>query len=197
MHLAMTRDADRLVRTVDAGPVDAAALEAWWHRFRDVIVRHHEREDDIIWPALAAADPTFADDIRTMHHEHDELDRAMAAVDTALAALRWSPDLGSAACAAAHRFRAVLAAHLAAEEAVAFHRLAQRPRLWEELDERIVREVTVREAAFDVPWMHDALDAHRSAVLAHRLPTLARPLASWVWRPRYQRIVTAAHGARA
>src|SRR4051812_42983787 len=73
MHLAMRRDAARLVRTLAATPADPATLERWWTAYRDVIVRHHTREDDLIWPALTAADPTFATDVVTMHDDHDEL----------------------------------------------------------------------------------------------------------------------------
>src|SRR3954452_13292484 len=88
MHQAMHRDAERLVRTLTAGAADSAALERWWLRFRDVILRHHVREDDLIWPALAAADPTFQADVAAMHEDHAELDDAMARVDATLAAQR-------------------------------------------------------------------------------------------------------------
>src|SRR3954452_24607320 len=77
MHLAMCRDAARLTRTLGATPADRAALAGWWAHFRDVIVRHHQREDSLIWPALAEADPTFLDDIATMHADHNELDATM------------------------------------------------------------------------------------------------------------------------
>src|SRR4051812_22106764 len=165
MHQAMHRDAERLVCTLIAGPADSAALERWWLRFRDVILRHHVREDDLIWPALAAADPTFETDVATMHEDHAELDDAMARVDAALAAR----PLGDAALlearAAAAAFQRVLTEHIEREEYVAFHRLAARLQLWAEIDEWIVREVSVREAAFDVPWMHDSLEPGRSAYL--------------------------------
>src|SRR3954463_7708136 len=88
MHRAMHRDAERLVRTLASGAADSAALERWWLRFRDVILRHHVREDDLIWPALAAADPTFEADVAAMHKDHAELDGAMARLDATLAAQR-------------------------------------------------------------------------------------------------------------
>src|SRR3954452_11192930 len=74
MHLGMQRDAERLTRTLAGQPADPATLRRWWTAYRDVIVRHHTREDDVIWPALAAADPTFTEDVAAMHDDHDELD---------------------------------------------------------------------------------------------------------------------------
>ena len=195
MHLGMHRDADRLVRALETEPRDAAALERWWHHYRDVIVRHHEREDDIIWPALAAADPTFADEIATMHDDHTELDEAMGRLGVAISFL---PRCGSAlteAHSAAMAFRQVLAGHVAREEEVAFHRLTARPKLWAEIDEQLARGVGVREAAFHVPWMHDSLDPAKSTYLWRKIPAFARPIARHVWRPRYVRLLAAAVAA--
>ena len=55
MHDAMRRDMARLERAVAGvdGPPDARALHAWWQCFAGVIVQHHRREDDLVWPALA------------------------------------------------------------------------------------------------------------------------------------------------
>src|SRR3954468_632110 len=104
MHQAMHRDAERLVRTLAAGPADPAALERWWLRFRDVILRHHVREDDLIWPALAAADPTFEADVAAMHEDHAGLEEAWARVDTPPAAQRLAGRALDEALAAAATF---------------------------------------------------------------------------------------------
>ena len=197
MHQGMHRDAARLVATLDRGPADPAALQRWWRLFRDTIVRHHVREDDLIWPALAAADPTFADDVATMHDDHDELDRAMHRLDVALTALPvWPEALGEARLAAG-LIQQVLADHLVREEAVAFFRLAQRGQLWAEIDAQIVRQVSAKEASYEVPFLHDSLDPHRSSYLLGRIPRIARPLMRWVWQPRYRRLVATAHGVSA
>ena len=193
MHRAMHRDAARLTRTLEGGPVDPASLERWWGQFRDVILRHHTREDDLIWPALAAADPTFADDVASMHDDHDTLDAAMHRLDVALAALPVWPDALEEARRAATAFREVLTDHVAREEAVAFHRLAQRPVMWAEIDEQIVREIRVREAAFEVPFVHDGLDAHHASYLMQRVPRPFRLIVRRLWQPRYTRLVAAAH----
>ena len=197
MHHGMHRDAARLVATLDGGPADPAALERWWRLFRDTIVRHHVREDDLIWPALASVDATFADDVAAMHDDHDELDRAMHRLDIALAALPVWPDALDEARTAAALLQHVLADHLVREEAVAFFRLAAHGQLWADVDEEIVRQVSAKEAAFEVPFLHDSLDPHRSSYLMGRLPRIARPLLRWVWRPRYERLVATAFAVSA
>ena len=192
MHLGMHRDAARLVRSLETTPRDATALARWWGHYRDVIVRHHEREDDIIWPALAAADPSFSVEIASMHDDHDELDRAMGRLGVALAARRLAGSALLEARDAARCFQQVLLDHVAREEAVAFHRLAARPRMWAEIDEQLARGVGVREAAFHVPWMHDSLEPTKSTYLMKKVPAFARPIARRLWQPRYARLVAAA-----
>lgn len=193
MHLGMHRDAARLVRTLDAGPADAVALQRWWSAFRAVIVRHHVREDDLIWPALAAADPTFAADVGTMHDDHDELDAVMDRLDAALRHLPADTATLDEARTAAAAFRDVLADHLAREEEVAFHRIAALPVLWADIERRIDRDTRIREAVFELPWVLDGLDAGRAAHLQRRVPRPFRPIVRWLWQPRYTRVVTAAH----
>ena len=193
MHLGMHRDAARLERTLQAGPSDPAALALWWQQFRDVIVRHHEREDDLIWPALAAADPTFVDEVAAMHGDHDELDAAMDRLDRALTSLPlWEPMLDEARRAAS-AFRQVLLDHLAREEAVAFDRIAQRPQLWADIEAQIDKAMRVRDVVFEFPWALDELDPQRVDVLMQRVPRPFRPIVRWIWQPRYRRLVATAH----
>jgi hypothetical protein len=193
MHLGMHRDAARLVRTLDATPADPARLERWWTAYRDVIVRHHTREDDLIWPALADADPTFTAEIASMHDDHAELDAAMHRLDIALTAMPVWPEALDEARRAAVAFREVLGDHVAREEAVAFHRLAGRPRLWADIEQRIEAGMRPREAAFEFPWALDGLHPDRVAHLMRRVPRPLRPVTRWVWQPRYARLVAAAH----
>jgi hypothetical protein len=193
MHDGMHRDAARLVHTLQSEVHDPAALRRWWSLYRDVIVRHHVREDDLLWPALAAADPTFAAEAASMHDDHHELDAAMDRLDAALSA----PALGAAALrdarAAAESFQTVLADHLTREELAAFHRLVQRPQLWAALERQIDRDARPRDAEFELPWVFDGLDGVRTAHLSKRVPRPFRPIARWLWQPRYRRIVSAAH----
>src|SRR3954462_3814179 len=62
MHAAMRRDVERLPRAIAAASdADAsAALLRWYRRFRSTLERHHQREDEIVWPELLRRDPSFA-----------------------------------------------------------------------------------------------------------------------------------------
>jgi hypothetical protein len=195
MHQGMHRDAARLVATLQAEVRDPAALRRWWSLYRDVIVRHHVREDDLLWPALAAADPTFAEEVAPMHDDHDALDAAMDRLDATLSALVLDAAALDEARAAADTFQLVLADHLTREELVAFHRLIQRPQLWAALERQIDREARPREAAFELPWVLDGLDGVRTSHLCRRVPRPFRPIARRLWQPRYRRLVAAAHPA--
>jgi hypothetical protein len=196
MHLGMHRDAARLVRTLDGRPADPVALARWWASFRAVIIRHHVREDDLIWPALAGADPTFVADVAAMHDDHHELDGVMDRLDLALRRLPTAPRSIEEARGAARDFRDILVDHLGREEAVAFHRIAAHPGLWAGVERRIERDTRLREAAFELPWVLDALDTGRATHLMHRVPRPFRPVVRWLWQPRYERAVTAAHGVQ-
>jgi hemerythrin-like domain-containing protein len=195
MHLAMRRDATRLVRALDRVD-DADAVRRWWRQFRDVIRRHHEREDDLVWPALLEVDSTFAADLEAMHAEHHSLDIAMDALDVALDALTGFGATLAKSRAAAREFVDVLVGHLEHEEAVAFHRLAQHPDTWHRVERAIERAMRPREAAFELPWLHDGLDPAYSTHLWTRIPAPVRPLVRFIWQPRYRRLVSTAQSGR-
>src|SRR4051794_10643349 len=130
MHAAMRRDAARLPGAIAAADEEALeALATWFRWFRSTLVHHHEREDEIVWPALLERDPTFGFELETLAEDHAELDRALAEVEAALGGD------GDAGASAAH-LATVLVDHLAREEAAAFPRLAScfAPEEWEAVE---------------------------------------------------------------
>ena len=131
-----------------------------------------------------------------MHDDHEALDAAMDALDAALDALVTSYVAIGQARQAAEKFAQVLVPHLEREEYVAFHRLARHPQMWAEVETRIEREIRVRDAAFEVPWVYDSAEPVRLMHLKSRMPRPFRPLVRFVWQPRYRRLVTAAHSTR-
>jgi hypothetical protein len=188
MHRAMRRDAARLVALL-ADEANPARVAEWWGHYSAVIVRHHEREDELVWPAISSVDPSFGADIEPMHEDHALLDEVMARVGGALGARRTGA-VGQAQHVAAE-FRDVLDGHLDREERVAFHRLAAHPQMWARVERRIERAMRPREAAFEIPWLHDGFDEVRSAYLRRRVPLVVRPVLDHVWTPRYRRLVAA------
>ncbi|SDI44835.1 Hemerythrin HHE cation binding domain-containing protein [Actinokineospora alba] len=181
MHVAMRRDARRLVAGaagVRDGQVDRVA--GWWRQVRAVIDWHHHTEDDILWPALRAKSPVFAEREQAMHADHIALDEAMEAVTKALAPGRLLDLAG-----AARRFDTVVHAHLRDEEAVVLSAfrddLSEREYL--AIERRVIASAPMSVMAFLPPWMLDGADG----VGASSMPPPVRLLGTTVLRLRYHR----------
>jgi len=118
MHRAATSLLAQAAHSPTAPP---AALQ----ELRDFLVaalrHHHESEDDVLWPQLAAADPTAADALAGLHAEHDVLD---AALDALAGAPVEDGHERPMLIAAAVAVRDLVHTHLDHEEAVLFPALA-------------------------------------------------------------------------
>lgn len=188
MHVAMRRDARRLLAAVPAlSPAGLADAGRWWGRLRDVIEWHHRSEDAFLWPELARRLPECAGQAEALAGDHAELEAAMAAVSAALR------DTGPAALgAAAQRFSDVLCAHLADEERVAFPvfaRLTVRDYL--DLEQRLVRTAPRGVLAYLPPWMLDGAEPAAVRHVEATMPPPVRLLGRTVLRRRYERRLTA------
>jgi hypothetical protein len=85
MHVAMRRDARRLVLAAPAiQESEMAAVSAWWRQLHDVIDWHHQAEDDLLWPELRAKVPGFAANEHALNVDHSALEQAMMAVTAGL-----------------------------------------------------------------------------------------------------------------
>ncbi|NEC69512.1 hemerythrin domain-containing protein, partial [Streptomyces sp. SID9727] len=85
MHIAMRRDAARLVAVTRSGTgARTDGVVAWWHSLREVIDWHHHSEDAVLWPELRRAVPGFDRAADAIDGDHQRLDAAMDAVGAAL-----------------------------------------------------------------------------------------------------------------
>ena len=188
MHAGMRRDASRLLRAVDRIPTAPGttrpALHAWWRHFEAVIVQHHGREDVVLWPALEARAPEFAADRSRLVEDHEQLDRAMAAVGAALAGT------GGDLVPAVSTFADLLVDHLAREEAAAFPLLAAHfdEAEYRSIEKQLAKGATLRSAAFELPWVLDGANAETRESVAAILPAPMRVLNRVFWERRYRRI---------
>lgn len=197
VHDAMVRDAERLQRAL-AGPVALArarGLVAWFDRFTAEIVHHHEREDDLVFPAVAARAPHLAGPAAELAAEHAVLDAAMRDLTTALQQLtvRVAGCEREQAAAAAARFASVLVDHLRREEAVVLDAIAAVYTLqeYEDLERRLLKETPRRLLAFEAPWVLDGLpDAQRREVLSIA-PLPLRVLYRTMFEPAYVKLTAA------
>ncbi|MER5887855.1 hemerythrin domain-containing protein [Streptomyces sp. NPDC001941] len=189
MHVAMRRDARRLVAA--APRLSAAGLGPagrWWRQLRDVIDWHHHSEDDFLWPELLRKLPEFKGQAQQLAGDHTELDRAMDAVTDAL---RPGGDPARVAPAAA-TFSGVLHDHLADEEKTVFpvfDRLGAREYL--DLEQRLVRTAPAGVLTTLPPWMFDGADKRSVSLVAATMPPPVRLLGRTVLKRRYERTLTA------
>ena len=193
IHLAMRRDAARLVRvaSLTGDRRQARRLARWYDHFVVSIEHHHEREDLVVWPLLVDREPGFAADTAALQHDHEVLDVVLHDVADALRDLVdevvADPVL---LVAAAVRLRDHLAEHLDREEAAAFWRIARSfsAEEYRELEEELREGLPVSALAFEAAWVLDGLPAEQAAAMIADVPLALRVLYYVAFRPRYRRI---------
>ncbi|MFV2214414.1 FAD-binding protein [Actinomadura sp. LOL_016] len=124
VHDMYRREFDRLRTLVAAVPTAGAVRRVTDHGafLIDLLHAHHGSEDALVWPKLAARDPSGTRALTsTMTAQHEEVDRRLRDVETSLAALAAHPgeDRRDAALDALDALIPPLREHLALEEAEA------------------------------------------------------------------------------
>jgi hypothetical protein len=198
-HRAMRVDAHRLATLVRAArPADADRLRgvaAWYDSYESAIHDHHTAEEAVIYPALLARDPSFAEADAELEGQHRVLaDRLTVAREslgglvTAAGGSNWERERDESA-RAADALRDIIVTHLACEEDVAFsrYRTAFTATEFTALGAAAWKIVGSRAVVFAGPWVLDhATPAERAALLA-RQPLLLRVLYRLVLRSSYDR----------
>lgn len=197
MHAAMRRDIARLPAAVaTADPSAAAALVHWYSRFNHTIEVHHTREDDLVWPRLAARSASFTAARPRLERDHEQLDTALADVARSVADLaRHGRESDRAdALRAVEVLGEVLVDHLAREEDAAFAEIERcfAEDEWTALEEELMRRTPVRALAFEAPWSLLTMDQATQEDKIAGAPAPLRLLYRWAFLPRYQRLVRAA-----
>lgn len=200
-HRAMRIDAARLVQLVAAArPLDAARLgrlAGWFAGYEGAIHDHHRAEDTVIYPALLARDPSFADAEGELDGEHHVLADRLAVSRESLGGLaaasggsRWEREREEAV-QATRALQAIVEAHTEHEEAVAFPRYsaAFTSTEWNELGKAAWKLVGQRAIVFTGPWVLDHASATERAELLASQPRLLRLIYRLALRPRYERLV--------
>lgn len=191
LHDAIVRDLDRLERVATAATrapstLDGVGLARWWERFERSIVHHHEREDTLVFPLLVERGATI-DAVLT--EDHHELDRLMEMARQRVTVLREQLDAGAAAafgdCVSALAVH--MADHLGREEASvfpAYDRLLD-DEANAELERGMRKGMSLRDMAFEAPWVLDEAHPRLDAQLDTDLPAPLRFMIRRVWTRRY------------
>jgi len=186
----------------DAGRV--AALTDHWALITGILHRHHDGEDELLWPVLVGRSPAVADVVPLMQEQHEAMIAAMADADVVVtgwsgndqAALEDQAAL-AAAIAPLTLLAEAVATHFDAEEANILP-LVQALMSREEWDALGVhgRAATPLDKLPIVACMlmEDADDAALAAFLAP-IPEPVRELATGPWQEDYARYVATLRGS--
>ena len=196
IHAAVRRDLARLetaLRGLAEGDVDrAAGLERAWDVLWRQLQRHHEGEDEHVWPyvrALAVVEPSVVDAMESEHHAMAAAcDAAAAAIDAVVA----DPTRARATVAADAVAEAagVTASHLEHEERAITPVIQERVETpeWKTVEAEL-RKGSPFEAGELFAWLQDGADPEVVAALRSKVPGPVVTILSRVFGMSYHRRV--------
>jgi Hemerythrin HHE cation binding domain len=193
VHTALRRDyaRARTALTQPPYPDDAqrAALCGHLNWMTGFLHRHHESEDNSLYPMVAAANPAAATLIDAMAADHGAVQAALDAVESAVARYARSADRRADLIAALDALQEVLLPHLRREEdemmpVVAASITEQQWRDWDQAEN--VKPLPLRELAFTDNWVLDDLGPADRAIIEALVPAVPRWIVKNLFGPRYR-----------
>ncbi|HEX7994393.1 MAG TPA: hemerythrin domain-containing protein [Streptosporangiaceae bacterium] len=185
LHDALRRDLSRLreaAASIEGSAQVPATVLAGWDTFRDELDFHHHAEDEDLWPVLRRelSDPRDLAAVDVMVEEHQHIEPALAAADSAL---HGTGDLMTSV----EDLSAVLLDHLAHEEREVLPLIEQHMTRaqWRAflVTERNRRRP--RERPEFLGWVLDDAGEQDAAAVLAEVPPPARLAYRWVIRPRH------------
>lgn len=198
IHAAVRRDLGRLGTALDhvegGDRARAEELDRAYVFLRHELTRHHEGEDELIWPMLAKAgvSPELLSD---MEDEHRMMSRALAETGAAMTAFARSGSKSHAEAAreSLDRTTAVVERHLAHEEAElepALLPYLETPE-WQAVEKQLRRQSLDVAGSF-FAWLTDGMTDEGRAFLRSTVPAPVVFLLSRLFGRRYNRDVAPA-----
>jgi hypothetical protein len=182
-HRALRRDFHRLAEVLAAPGATTARLADAFAVSTQMLLLHHQAEDDLVWPLLRERRPDLAAEVDALEAEHHELDALLDAISTPIGSG------GPAATAApiAARLAQRITDHLDREEreivpAIAASVSAEE---WIELDGRRKARLTPEQTALSVAWILSAAGVTERDDYAALLPEPVRALWRDEWAPAF------------
>ena len=195
IHAAVRRDVNRTERALralrDGDAVRARQIQLAWGNLVRELTHHHEAEDSIAWPFLAARG-FDASLLAEMEEEHVAMKQALASSSAAIDALVSSPTaaLAGAAADAVAAAREVIDGHLAHEEGdveAVMGELEDDPE-WKKAASKM-RPASIVDAANALAWMQDGAGEQERTSLRSNIPAPVITLLTLLVARRYRREV--------
>ena len=181
VHTALRRDYARartaLTRPPYPDDAQRAALCGHLNWMTGFLHRHHESEDNSLYPMVAAANPAAATLIDAMAADHGAVQAALDAVESAVARYAQSADRRAGLIAALDALEEVLLPHLRREEDEMMPVVSRSitHAQWEAFNaENYVNAKSKKELGQEGHWLIDGLDPERYDIVVHTVPALPR-----------------------
>jgi iron-sulfur cluster repair protein YtfE (RIC family)/uncharacterized protein YndB with AHSA1/START domain len=193
VHTALRRDYARARTALNQPPypddAQRAALCGHLNWMTGFLHRHHESEDDSLYPMVAEANPAAAALIDAMAADHGAVQAALDAVESAVARYAQSADGRTDLIAALDALEEVLLPHLRREEdemmpVVSASITEQQWRDWDQAEN--VKPLPLRELAFTGNWVLDGLGPADRVMIEALVPPVPRWIVKNVFGPRYR-----------
>jgi len=170
LRIAPHRMAAAVAEVEPGDLVRAQALHRYWVGYAGEVLAHHTVEDDVFFPRLIERVPVAADHLARVEGDHHHLDELMDACSDALRRFAGaaSPSSADDAIAVLQELAELMDRHLDFEDEdlvplFGRHFTASE---YEELTEAAVKGLSIKQAAFTVPFvMHWASPADRAKML--------------------------------
>jgi Hemerythrin HHE cation binding domain len=177
----------------------AEAMSRWFAGYCGELRAHHHAEDHLIFPALAARVPAYAEYAETLAADHDRLDVIIDGIAAALAEMaRHGGPWGTAkseATAFAVELRDLLQVHLGFEDSDVIP-LIERHFGKEEyavIEKQILKAISPKQALWTVPWWMASAEPEAAAKTLAGAPMPLKVI-YYTTRRRYARLVKKAFG---
>jgi hemerythrin-like domain-containing protein len=185
VHTALRRDLAHAQTALTEPPypdrAQRTALSAHLRWLLGFLHKHHEAEDDYLYPMVRAANPGAATLLNDMAADHNAIQTAMSAAERAAERYARSADARVVLAADLETLSGVLLPHLRREEddmmpVVSTSITEQQWRDWEQTAAKPPR----RELPFTANWLMDSLDAGDHALVAALIRRGAGPVGRWL-----------------
>ena len=182
VHGCLRRATSAIVRAVPA--VHAAdvrrsrAFTRYWEGFTHELEHHHTVEDDVFYPALAEREPRIGELLAHIEADHHRIDELMAEAAAAVAAVTEHGTRPTIDARPFAEFDALLARHLDLEDAELVPLFPQHFEAveYEELTQQAMKALSLRQAAFTVPFIADQAQPEELAEILSQAPLPFRVL---------------------
>lgn len=160
IHRAIRQDLRRLAAclgetaALGAPPSQARAIRRYTAALLDQIRAHHQNEDDILWPVIAAT-AGQAVDLTPLTDDHQAIRAAASRASQALASLGAEPDVFAELHASVSELRDMLEEHIADEEEQVFPAMRRYlpPHADRWCQQQIQRKAALPGRRFTAPWL--------------------------------------------